>query len=402
MAKRSFWARWFERLFPSEKSKQRLPKKQDTLARRLDSAVRGHRERDLLRGAEESLRRGRRDEALRAYRAALAVFMDRGAYQKAVAVLGTLSRLQPEAPDVLEELAKVQEQLGRRAEAGRARERAADLHEARGAADRAAELRLPSRSAADAPERIHVHRSRHDPSMPDEAARPGSRASKERRRDHSSALDLGLRPSQPPDGVNGHAADERSAPPPSVSASDRPTFEEPERPRVDPDELGIPSASTDPDPLELDELALMDDELDLDGFDPEEPVARTASTALRSPVGAQASSGFLPLPPAGKEEDTEDDDVTILDPKLVQKVEEAKALAAKIAAAKAEAEKAEAARKPDVRPPTRTGGPRGLAIPGAVTIMDPRGPSALSGESSEARGDARNVGRRHGRRRGER
>ena len=91
MGRASPWRRFVDWLF-GRKPKPGIAKA-DTLVRRLDSAVRGSKERDLLRGAEESLRRGRVGEALRAYRAAVHVFIDRGAYSKAAAVLSTLRRI---------------------------------------------------------------------------------------------------------------------------------------------------------------------------------------------------------------------------------------------------------------------------------------------------------------------
>lgn len=173
MAKRSWWSRWLDlftgRASPgvsahpsrSGRARARSPRsgrrqgwrgipREDTLTQRLDSAVRGSKERELLRGAEESLRRGRRDEAIRAYRAALKIFLGRGAIHKAVAVSTTLTRLLPDDPSVLEELAQIQEQLGHRPEAEAARSRAAALYEARGSAERAARARSSPRAESHA------------------------------------------------------------------------------------------------------------------------------------------------------------------------------------------------------------------------------------------------------------
>lgn len=149
MSLRALWSRWFGRRATT----------QDTLAIRLDSAVRGSRERDLLRGAEESFRRGRTAEGLRAYQAVLRVYRDRGAHAKAVSVLSQLCRLDPENPAHFESLAEVQEQLGRRQEAGQARQQAATLHQRRGADTRAAQLRMPQPSR-DGPDGLVVHRRR--------------------------------------------------------------------------------------------------------------------------------------------------------------------------------------------------------------------------------------------------
>lgn len=69
--------------------------------------MRGERERDLLRGAEEGLRRGRVAAAIQAYSALLDLYASRGADAKSAAVLATLVKIEPKEarwPELLAEL----------------------------------------------------------------------------------------------------------------------------------------------------------------------------------------------------------------------------------------------------------------------------------------------------------
>ncbi|MEO1229268.1 MAG: hypothetical protein AAFZ18_10215 [Myxococcota bacterium] len=266
----ALWA-WLRGLWPFGRLGRAQRPDEDSLSQRVDSAVRSSRERDLLRGAEESLRRGRREDALRAYRAALEVFEHRGAYLKSAAVLATLTRIEPDDPGNFEELARVQEQLGRRPEADASRRQAALLREARGESTLAASLRASDPERVEAAEGLQVHarprdqiRRRASSEIPPAPVAPSV--------SEVSALDLGpLEPddmlaadSDPtvhltplgatppadataPNPVAPGPSTSRRTPPRRGSTSRRalPPHPEPPLPEFDPLEPGIPPADTD-------------------------------------------------------------------------------------------------------------------------------------------------------------
>jgi hypothetical protein len=341
------WPRWVEGLF-ARFSGRAPPKhgqipKQDTLARRLDSAVRGAKERDLLRGAEESLRRGRRSEAIRAYAAALEVFMDRGAYQKAIAVLTNLTRLEPETPLHFEKLAEVQDLVGRRREAEASRRYAVALLEGSGAHTHAGAQAAPRSSPPSGP----APRDRGGP--PDPARVQPTPAP----RDPSGSSNLGRledRPDAPPPE---HLRAEPPAPP---RGEERPPRRAPSLPDIEPLAPRVPPADTDASPpsgARTPAQSAGDDDAD---------------DALELPEDDELTLG--PLPAADPDPGG---DQTLLDP----------GAGSAIPAPKPVGRPRGLSLPTDAPPskpsrPTRTGGPRGLAIPGASTVLDPRGSSALA------------------------
>jgi hypothetical protein len=134
-----WWSRWWGRLFGS-----RTPARPGsipapaTLVARVESAA--DDDRDILRVAEESLRRGFPDQAEIAYERAAAHYVQSGHGRKAVAVLRALARLRPEDARVQEDLAAVLESLERRADAARALRAAAERRRVDGAEEQAREL----------------------------------------------------------------------------------------------------------------------------------------------------------------------------------------------------------------------------------------------------------------------
>ncbi len=277
---RWFGSRWIGRWFRRRRTRIAAT---DTLARRLDSAVKGSKERDLLRGAEAALGRGRRADALRAYRAALDLFLERGLDAKAAAVLGHLVRLEPTEPTHFDRLADVHERLGRRSEAELARRRAHSLrHDVREPRD------LPAAQPASTPTAPPV-RARFLPSGPGPSA-----------------------PWRQADPQGPVAAGTARAPGPSTPTKSPPA----------------PTSRAAPTPR-----SAPSHDSERSGFDQEDSVEVADDATTVGPLPWASASDRGPATPT--------------------------------------------------RPPTRTGGPRGLAIPGAATVLDPRGAGSIEGSEHD-------------------
>lgn len=387
---------------------------QDTLARRVESAVRGSRERDLLRSAEESMRRGRREEALRAYQAALEIFEDRGANLKSAAVLATLTRIEPEEPGHFEALAEIQEKLGRRPEAGASRSRAAQLRELRGENTLAHQLRHPSVKHTSTGPGLQVHPSASEKApvghvdvqvgimrpvgTPEPAPIPDAVS-------EVGPLDLGPLEDLLPDAEPTPAAmpvppapfemepdfDEGAdAATVHMPAVVRPVPEEPEMPPYEPLAPGVPPASTDPNEVFGMSTYALGAEAAADASDLPTPLggpdndAVTLGVGSHSPLNAEMIAAAQAQNEADREayddedEEQEVGDQTLWDPGFMAVHADTPVNAVRPSA------------QPETRPsgprglsfPSRTekasspDGPKGLNIPDASTTFDPRGSSA--------------------------
>ncbi len=102
----------------------------------------------MLRVAEEALRRGHPDQAIIAYRKAVARFRLMGQRLKQMAVLQHLVRLQPDDLETLQELVDVYEELGRTRESAGARLRLATLLRQQGRSMEADRLEQKARAQA--------------------------------------------------------------------------------------------------------------------------------------------------------------------------------------------------------------------------------------------------------------
>lgn len=115
-------ARWF-----GARSSNPVIPPADTFSQRIGEAVHEQRERTLLRGAEEGIRKGRSAEAIEAYRALVGLYEDRAAHAKLAAVLANLVRLEPDNPEWPSQLAEVEHTRGHPRLAASWWARAADL-----------------------------------------------------------------------------------------------------------------------------------------------------------------------------------------------------------------------------------------------------------------------------------
>ncbi len=135
-----FRSLWHTLVWPFQRSRRRgrgvrgIPAPQ-TLADRV--AHLGKRDRDMLRVAEEAVRRGFPQQAIIAYSKAARFYMETGKDRKAAAVLNQLLKLAPEDVETVGQLVRCYENLGRKAEAADASFRCAELYEATGQSDKA-------------------------------------------------------------------------------------------------------------------------------------------------------------------------------------------------------------------------------------------------------------------------
>ncbi len=92
----------------------------------------GDRDREMIRVAEEAIRRGFPDQAIIAYQKAHALYHQKGAYLKCVAVLNHLVKLQPQSGRAYQDLAEGLVLLERQKEAHLAFQQAVYLYQAAG------------------------------------------------------------------------------------------------------------------------------------------------------------------------------------------------------------------------------------------------------------------------------
>lgn len=130
---RRLWGRWFGKKVLKPGFNIPAPATLVGRIERLDD-----QDRDLVRVAEEALRRGYPEQAAVAYRKAIKVYVEKGFHPKALSVLIALLRLAPQDEEAWLQRATCCEALARRSDAARAFFQAGVLAEARG--DRGAAL----------------------------------------------------------------------------------------------------------------------------------------------------------------------------------------------------------------------------------------------------------------------
>jgi hypothetical protein len=309
VASSGWFGRLWRRLFGGKPARRGLGiPAPETLVARV-SAVEEAREHEMLRLAEESIRRGHPEQAAIVYRKAAVRYRREGLAQKELAVLHMWARIAPEDPAVWTGMAQLHEAAGKTRAALEALARAAALHRRFGqeAAAEAAEAHMeslrPARPSQDlppapgAPALVRGHTGLPSAAAPSARGHTGLPAATPARR-APSAVDVDLDGDGPLEldmPVTGHheAVDDEVAQAllQRVPARPRsaPTYDEPERLPT-----GALEALDDDEPERLPTGAL--EALDDEGLDPDElayPGPAGDPTYALAPVRAASTEGGL-------------------------------------------------------------------------------------------------------------